>query len=299
MRRMPRLSAVLLLAACGRGAPGSTPAPAVFPEQVTAHDVRAGTELSASAMLGRMAGADFVLLGELHDNAIHHQVRGMLIRAAATRPAVVFEQFAASDGPLARPAAGETIEAWLDTQGFDRNGWRWPLHQPVVDAALASGRSLWGSGVSREALRAVVREGEPAVPADLRRLMDAAPLGDAGRAAIDRDLVAGHCGQLPEAMIPGMRTAQVVRDASMTRALLAASASGPAWLIAGNGHVRSDVAVPRLLGPAAPGRRLLVIGLLERGTTGAMPDAAEQQRYDLVIVTPRTERGDPCAALRR
>jgi len=30
------------------------------------------------------------------------------------------------------------------------SGWRWPLHQPVVAAAITHARSLWGSGVSRE-----------------------------------------------------------------------------------------------------------------------------------------------------
>jgi len=30
------------------------------------------------------------------------------------------------------------------------------------------------------------------------------------RAVLDRELVEGHCGQLPESQIPGMRTAQVV-----------------------------------------------------------------------------------------
>jgi len=32
---------------------------------------------------------------------------------------------------------------------------------------------------------------------------------------------------------------------------------------------------------------------------GTAPKAAERRNYDLVIVTPRTERPDPCAQLRR
>ena len=288
-----------LLAACGRSGPGASPAAMVLPDSVIILEAGSGAQLSVGDLLGRMSKADFVLLGELHDNPVHHQVRGSLIRAAARKPAVVFEQFQASPGPIALPAAGETREAWLDAHGFDRKGWRWPLHQPVVDAAIASGRAIWGSGVSREDLRSVVRDGESAAPAELQPIMAAAPLGDAARAAIDSDLVAGHCGQLPEQMIPGMRAAQVVRDASMTRALLSAAATGPAWLIAGNGHVRADVAVPRLLAVAAPGKRMLVVGLLEREKDGTLPDRTEQGRYDVVIITPRTERGDPCASLRR
>ena len=85
----------------------------------------------------------------------------------------------------------------------------------------------------------------------------------------------------------------------MTRALLAAGADGPAWLIAGNGHVRSDIAVPRILSRVAQGKRMLVVGLLERQQDGAAPEAAERRRYDLVVITPRVDRPDPCAQLRQ
>jgi uncharacterized iron-regulated protein len=291
---------MLLLAACGGPASTPVPAPLILPDSVTVLDAETGKPLGTSELLGRLAAADFVLLGELHDNAIHHQTRGALITASASRrPAIVFEQFAASSGPIAPPAAGESLESWLDAHGFDRTGWKWPLHAPVVAAALASGRAIWGSGVPREALRSVVRDGPSAAPEDLRRLMEQSPLDHAARAAIDSELVVGHCGQLPEAMIPGMRTAQEVRDASMTRALLLASVTGPAWLIAGNGHVRTDVAVPRLLRNAAPGRRILVVGLLEREAGGALPGQADRRGYDLIIVTPPAVRNDPCASLRR
>jgi uncharacterized iron-regulated protein len=153
--------------------------------------------------------------------------------------------------------------------------------------------------MSRETLRAVVQGGEAAAPEPLRRIMAQAPLDSTARAALDEDLIEGHCGQLPASQIPGMRAAQVVRDAAMTRALLQAGADGPAWLIAGNGHVQRNVAVPRILTRVAPDKRVLAVGLLERQEDGAAPEAAERQRYDLVIVTPRTERPDPCASLRR
>ncbi|HSR14573.1 MAG TPA: ChaN family lipoprotein [Gemmatimonadales bacterium] len=300
MRPPVRLAPLVFLAACASPGGGSgRAAPLILPENVSAHDAATAARLSPADLRQRLDRADLVLLGELHDNPVHHQVRGTLIRSAARRPAVVFEQFAATTTPIPVLAAGEPMEAWLDRHGFDRTGWRWPLHRPVVEAALANGRSIWGSNMSREALRSVVREGAAGAPPDLRRLMEQTPLDDAARAALDRDLIDGHCGQLPEAMIPGMRAAQEVRDAAMTRALVAAGVDGPAWLIAGNGHVRTDIAVPRMLPDAAPGRAVVVVGLLERGQDGSMPDRAEQQRYDIVLITPRAAREDPCASFRR
>lgn len=290
---------ILLVAGCGSQQPITTAPPVAFPlpNGVTLVESKSGDPVPAATLLSRMASADFVLLGEVHDNEVQHRLRGELIAALASHtPAIVFEQFTARDAPIERPAAGTAIEAWLDQNGFDRKGWRWPLHQAVVDAALEHGRTLWGSNMSREALRAVVRGGDTAAPASFQSLMARAPLDSAGRAAIDAELIEGHCGKLPASMVPGMRSAQVVRDAAMTHALLLAGEDGPAWLIAGNGHVRRDMGVPRILAKASS-KRQVVVGLLEREPDGTAPSAESRRPYDFVFITPRAERGDPCAGL--
>jgi uncharacterized iron-regulated protein len=275
------------------------PARFAMPEATSAIDGASGAPLATSELLRRVGAADIVLLGEVHDNPVDHALRGALITAFADRhPALVFEQFNRTAGPIAPPASGEPMETWLDRNGFDRNGWKWPLHQPVVDAAIAHGRAIWGSGLSRDTLRAIVRQGGAGAPAELRTMMERAPLDSPARAVMDQELIEGHCGQLPAEMVPGMRTMQEFRDLSMANALVQASAQGPAWLIAGNGHVRRDVAVPRVLRAAAPGKRVLVVGLLEREPNGDAPSADERKLYDVVIVTPRTQREDPCAGFR-
>lgn len=292
-------ASALLLAGCGgHSTAAATPAALLLPDSTVVLDATTGATISTSDLLRRIGAADFVLLGELHDNAIHHQVRGALLMASSSRrPAVVFEQFARSSGPIPPPAAGQEKEAWLDTHGFDRKNWAWPLHAPVVDAAIAVGRSLWGSGLSREMLRSVVRDGSGAAPVELVQLIQQSPLDSASRAAIDAELMEGHCGKLPVSMMPGMRAAQEVRDAAMANALLAGAATGPAWLIAGNGHVRMDMGVPRLLRRAAPGKSILAVGLMERGTEEAAPGPATGKLYQVIIVTPPAEREDPCAGL--
>lgn len=299
MRTPLRIVPTIVLLACG-SPPATAPSPAAFslPAGIVLVDGVEGKPVPTATLMARIAESDFVLLGEVHDNATHHRLRGELLTAFDRRkPAVVFEQFAASETRLGAPPSGVPPDAWLDQHGFDRKAWRWPLHQPVVDAAVTHGRSLWGSGVSRDELRAVVRGGDSAAPTALRPLLAAAPLDSAGRQAIDRELIEGHCGKLPAAMIPGMRAAQATRDAAMTHALLLASADGPAWLIAGNGHVRRDMGVPRLLVRATPNKKLLVVGLLEQESDGSMPGADSRLPYDLVLVTLRAEREDPCAGL--
>jgi uncharacterized iron-regulated protein len=85
----------------------------------------------------------------------------------------------------------------------------------------------------------------------------------------------------------------------MTDAMLRASAGGhPAWLVAGNGHVRRDYGVPRMLTVLEPGKKVVVVGFLEREPDGALPSEAERAVYDVVWITERAEREDPCKAFR-
>ncbi len=300
LRQFRLLSLVALLgAACGTAAPPRGPSPVTFTDTVVIVELRTGQRLSSADLTARMARADIVLLGEQHDNAAIHRARAALLRAQpAGHVSAVFEHFARSAAPMARPADGEAKEVWLDLNGFDRKGWQWPLHAALVDAAIDRAAEMRGTNLSREALRDVVRKGASAAPSELRRLTDAAPIDSVSRAILDADLVAGHCGQLPAAMVPGMRDAQVARDAAMAEALLAGRSAGQPWLLAGNGHVRADIAVPRLLRVAAPDARLLVVGFVESGAGNAVPTLPSPAMYDIAVFVPAATRADPCAGMK-
>ena len=287
----------IVLNACGGVRQSAAVAPLVLPDPVTIVDVASGKTLTAAALAERLRAADFVLLGEQHDNPAHHRVRGALIAAAGReRASLVFEHW--PRGTVAMPDAGEARTAWLDRTGFDRKGWRWPLHEPLVDAALALGKPWRGSNVSREALRDVVMKGSAGAPPELRAVMERVPLDSAGRSVLDAEIVTGHCGQLPASMVPGMRDAQVVRDAAMAAEMLAARAGGAPWLVAGNGHVRRDVAVPRLLASLAPGASVLVVGFVELEANGGRPALPPASMYQVVVFTVAAERADPCATFK-
>ncbi|MBI2795386.1 MAG: ChaN family lipoprotein [Gemmatimonadetes bacterium] len=293
----PLLAAVAALAACGGMRPSPAAAPLALPDPVQIVDVASGTTLTPAALADRLRAAEFVLLGEQHDNPAHHRVRAALLSSVGgDRASVVFEHW--PRGTVALPGTGEPRVAWLDRTGFDRTGWRWPLHEPLVDAVLASGRTWRGSNVSREALRDVVRRGSDGAPPELAAVMRRVPLDSAARAVIDAEIVTGHCGQLPASMVPGMRDAQVVRDVAMATAMLDARASGTPWLVAGNGHVRSDVAVPRWLAAQAPGARVLAVGFMELGADGARPALPPASMYEVVVFTAPATRPDACATFK-
>jgi len=264
-------------------------------------DGASSAPLARQALLKRLQGADFVLLGEVHDNATQHRLRAELIGASASsKPAIVFEQFPWGADSVLQTQPTLPIEDWLDRAGFDRKNWRWPLHQLLVDVVVEYDLMRYGSQLNRDRLRPVMQGGPAAAPPPLGDMMIQVPLSEAGAQALVQTLAEGHCGELPPEMVPMMRTAQEARDAAMTEALLrAAQGGGPAWLIAGNGHVGRDYGVPRFLAQLAPAKQVVVVGFLEREPDGALPSEAERKAYDVVWVTERAEREDPCAAMRK
>lgn len=297
----PSLSILLALTAVaggGRATPAVAQAP-TSPDVIL--DSGTGAPLTRQALLTRLQGADFVLLGEVHDNATQHRLRAELIGASASqKPAIVFEQFPWGADSVLQTQPTVPMEDWLDLAGFDRKNWHWPLHEPLVDVTVQYDLLRYGSQLNRERLRPVMQGGPTAAPAPLGDMMIQVPLSEAGAQALVQTLAEGHCGELPQEMVPMMRIAQEARDAAMTEALLRAAQGGhPAWLIAGNGHVGRDYGVPRFLAQLAPGKQVVVVGFLEREPDGALPSEADRKVYDVVWVTERAEREDPCAAMRK
>ncbi len=290
--------ALAVLALGGTGTPLLAQAPA-SPEVIL--NGTTGAAVTREALLTQLQGADFVLLGEVHDNATQHRLRAELIAASASqKPAIVFEQFPWGADSVLQTQPTMPIEDWLDRAGFDRKNWHWPLHQPLVDVVVEYDLPRYGSQLNRERLRPVMQGGPAAAPAPLGDMMIQVPLSEAGSQALVQTLAEGHCGELPAEMVPMMLIAQEARDAAMTEALLRAAQGGhPAWLIAGNGHVERDYGVPRFLAQLAPGKKVVVVGFLEREPDGALPSEAERSVYDVVWITERAEREDPCLAMKK
>lgn len=295
MRHRAVLLAPLLVVAACRGAPVQmTPTPGA-----DILDARTGQPITLDELRKRLRDADVAYLGEVHDNPDAHRLRAMLIAGAPGKgPALVYEHFPAARDSVLAAAPGADTTAWLDRAGFDRKGWRWPVHAPIIDAALRRELPRYGSLLEREVLRPVMR-GAP-VPEPMAGLMARVPLDSAAAAALDQTLIDGHCGALQPGMAAPLRLAQAARDASMADAILRALGTGrPVWLLAGNGHVRRDYGAPRFLTALRPQARSLSIGFLERSSEGWLPPAAERAVYDVVWMIPPAPREDPCAAFRK
>lgn len=242
-------------------------------------DTHAARFVSPEALYQRASRARHVILGETHDNAEQHRLQRVVLDALAGTPRVLaMEQFdsehqAAIDA--ARPAG---VEALADAGRFDRKGWNWPLYRPLVEFALEHGWPIAAANLSRGEARAVVadpaRSGLPPAP-------------PAVQAALERDIVEGHCGKPPDPRrLAGMVEAQRARDARMAAVIRGRRSV----LIAGNGHARPDRGVPLYLGDGD----VVSIAFTEVEPGRRSPRDYEAGSYDYLWFTPRAAREDPC-----
>jgi uncharacterized iron-regulated protein len=246
-------------------------------------DTRDSRELTHTQLVSEIKGRDFILLGELHDNAAHHRARAKLLAMLQpVTPVVVAEHL--QYGKVFTPR-GDLL-ADLKLAGFDVQGWEWPLHRPLFQTIADLELPLLGGNLAPAQAKQVVREGLSALPDRHAQLIARHPLPPAAQQALDRDLGLGHCGHMPGKMVPGMRLAQRARDAAMLDTLQN-TVTRPAVLIAGNGHVRKDYGVPSLM----DAQSYVSVGFAEE----PVEHAQDFRQFDYLWITEPALRDDPCA----
>ncbi len=266
--------------------------------------------VTARDVADALGKADFVLLGEKHDNPDHHRIQTWLLRRmidSGRRPAVAFEmltlsQQAALDAHLAAsPGDAAGLGAAL---GWEKSNWPdWAMYQPIAEAALAAPAPLLAAGPDREATRAVARGGVDALgPERVRALRLNEPPSDSMRAEMRKVVDESHCFQLPESMLDAMVDVTLVKDAVMADAMIRGAAMAgrdSAVLVTGTGHARADTAVPWHLRRLAAGREIVTVAMVEV-VAGETRPAAYGEIYggalpfDFVWFTPRVDDDDPC-----
>lgn len=244
------------------------------------------------ADLASLPQADVVILGEVHDNPVHHVHQAAAV--AAIRPAaLVFEMLTPDQAARAAGVPRDDAAALGAALDWQAGGWPdFALYYPIFAAAPAA--AVLGGALPRATVRRAFDEPLPAIfgeGAAAFGLED--PLDPDDQAAREAAQLAAHCGTLPAAMLPGFVAAQRLRDAAMARAVHDAvlATGGPVVLIAGTEHARTDIGVPAQLARAAPGLRIVALGQVEA-------DPGPEAPFDLWIVTAPHPRPDPCAALR-
>ena len=254
--------------------------------------------VNTQTLLSDMQSADAVLLGEIHDNPRHHELRAQLLREPALKQRNIIAEHLDAGQVV---GTGDMLLSRLEQAGFDATGWQWPLHQPLFAAALDQGMTVYGGNLPRDQTRVVFKSRGSSLGVGLQALLLHAPLSDDSLAALRREIDEGHCGALPAMMFEGMMAVQRARDASMANELMQHL---PAVLLSGNGHAWKHLGVPHILAANRPGMRSLSVLFLEHGPFADAAAQAEwlqswQGKADYVWVTPPVSRPDPCLSLQK
>jgi len=228
-----------------------------------------------------------VLLGEIHDHELGHQARLAWLQQALDdgwRPALALEQFDIEHQALltqAQAQCADDVDCIVQTAKGSAF-WPWPYYYPVLQLAKQYQLPLIAANLSRTDASSLMRDAN-AIPAHMPWLADyLSTVDDAWSQAMAAEVRQAHCNKLPESIVPGMARAQLARDAAMAH-VLKQHASRGVVLLAGNGHVRRDLGVPRWL------ERSYAIGFI------TVDQDAEP--FDVVVRLPKHDQGDPCALL--
>ena len=314
--RFPTATVALVACCCAcasRHAPTGASKDAQHPLIGRFWDVHASRWVDEATVETAQAGADFVLLGETHDNPDHHRLQARMLRAlvaAGRRPVVAFEMLESDqqgvvDAALAR--SPRDPDAIARAVGWARSGWPdFAMYRPIFAVALDAGLPIVATNLSRKHAREVVTRGASVLDPRVRDMLARqGPLPEDAARALREEMYESHCRQLPDSMLDPMVLMQRPRDAQIAERLLAAAGERGGVLVAGSGHVRDDRAVPAYLAREAPGRKVVSTAFLEVSPDGLTPDAYSEGfgtgplPFDYVGFTPRTEREDPCIGIEK
>ena len=276
-------------------------------------DVREKRFVTEIHVFERASVADFVLLGEKHDNPDHHVLQSRILAALierGRRPVVGFEMLTKDQAPALsrylqnhpRDASGLGLAV-----GWEARGWpTWRQYKPIADVALQAGLSLTAVSPSRRITGEIRKKGLIAIDTQVvvRTGLDTEPLPSI-QSAMEKEVRKAHCGYLPEHAIPEIVLMQRARDALMADNWESASRQADGGvLITGAGHARHDRGVPAIVARLRPDARSLAITFLEVQNDWTKPDSYAQLfgnealPFDYVWFTPRVDDQDPCEKFR-
>ena len=275
-------------------------------------DVQQQVYLDQDMLVGRMLDSDYLLLGERHDNPVHHQHQGWAIKQLANagrQASVAYEMIDSEQGARLANQKITSAEQLIAELNHSKTGWDYEhSYKALFAETIAAGYNIDSANLDRKQLVNIVMKGEDKLPEAYQRILQKTPLSAEQMKASQLEISQSHCGMLDDKTSASMVLGQRLRDAVMAESLLK-SRQPVKVLIAGAGHVRNDRAVPLYLDTnlKAQGKdaRILSIAMIEveaseiNPATYAEPWGSETLPFDIVWFTPQVKREDQCEKLRQ
>lgn len=240
-------------------------------------NTRTLADANASDVAKAADGAQFVLLGEEHDNKAHHQRQADIIEALAAtdRPVIVgFEMFT-------RPVQDElnpwTLGWWNEDEFITRSDWKkqwgfdYALYRPIFETVKKNKLPMVALNVPRDWVRTAGKTGYDSLSEDVRaQVVPSLDLGNENHKAVFNAMMGGH----PLGMGSNIYSGQVLWDTGMADTAiryLGAHHTPPNTvfvIVAGAGHVMYGQGINYRLGQRHAGKCLNVV--MVSGANGAV-----------------------------
>ncbi len=271
-------------------------------------NVNAGQFVSKQQLAERIVRSRYLMLGETHDNRVHHQNQVWaidLLRDHQRSAVVAFEMISQQQGQIIAGKKYDSAESLI--AGLDHIKTRWGYQQfyaGVFDAVIKVGYTILPANFDRQKIMLIIREGESALPPEIKTMLDDNALSADQVAASRKEIEGSHCGMINEKMTEAMMLMQRAKDAQMVQAFAGQDDVETHVLVAGSGHVRKDRGAPFYL-PSNAQNNLLAIAWVEVQADITDVEAyaaqwgADKLPFDYVWFTPRADRPDPCERFRQ
>ena len=302
-----------LLAGC-LSSPSSKPKLLLWEHQLVGKvwDVKQQAFIDQATLIISVLDSEYLLLGERHDNLVHHQHQTWIIQQLAKtrrQVSVAFEMIDNYQGARLAKQHIASADQLITVLNRSKTSWDYEhRYKSIFAEALAAGYQINSANLNSKRLMHAVKRGEDKLPPAYKRMLDRTPLSEQQLNALHLEINKSHCDMLDDKTSRKMGLGQRMRDAIMAHSLLKSQAQTKV-LIAGTGHVRNDRAVPLYLRTnlvtQAKETRILTIGFIEV-ETGVTDVSAYAERlasdtlpFDIVWFTPQVKREDACAELRQ
>ena len=267
------------------------------------HSIKLNSNVPLSGLIQELVKADYVLLGEAHDDPGHHRLQNKILEMlvkAGRKPAVVFEMFNREDAGLVAsiarrfPHEPDKIAAAVN---WKESGWPdWQMYRPMVKTALDAGLPVVAGNLSRLKLKRLVINHASAVSTvkAQTQLGLLEPLPERHKQKLQGKIDTVHGNKIPDTIVKGMLKAQRMRDATMAEAMIARNLGQGAVLIAGQEHARGDYGVPHYLRFREPEAHIISLAFVESkpkviANQKSQLKTGEQRSFDYVWVLPQSK----------
>lgn len=253
-------------------------------------------EISWPQLISILKRNEVVLLGEKHDEALHHLMQSQVIYAlysGVENQVIGFEQFSYSKASYRFDSAqriSDQLKSIAKGLNWKRSGWpEWSIYEPVFEAGMRTHSRMVGldlsqkdleglkagrlDGFDKALLRQVSFEEGLKPPKLMKELKD--------------ELIKMHPKEVKPEVLEKMQRIQRARDLQMALQIEKQLNGGVRLVgIMGLGHTRKDRGVPYYLRKLRPKLKIISVCLGQADLLKA--SGYDRQACDILIETPKT-----------